>query len=108
MIADSVAFLTRHVEEVVYDAEHFFDGFKRDREYALETLRAAERAGARCLVLCDTNGGTLPSEVAEIVREARRHVADAARDPRPQRRRVRGRQLAGGGRWRGPSTSRGR
>ena len=74
MIADSVAFLTRHVEEVVYDAEHFFDGFKRDPAYALETLRAAERAGARVLVLCDTNGGTLPSEVAEIVREARRHV----------------------------------
>jgi 2-isopropylmalate synthase len=74
MIADSVAFLTRHVEEVVYDAEHFFDGWKRDRDYALETLRAAERAGARILVLCDTNGGSLPSEVAEIVREVRRHV----------------------------------
>jgi 2-isopropylmalate synthase len=74
MIADSVAFLVQHVEEVVYDAEHYFDGFKRDRQYALETLRAAERAGARCLVLCDTNGGTLPSEVAEIVRETRRHV----------------------------------
>jgi len=74
MIGDSVAFLVQHVEEVVYDAEHYFDGFKRDRAYALETLRAAERAGARCLVLCDTNGGTLPSEVAEIVRETRRHV----------------------------------
>jgi 2-isopropylmalate synthase len=74
MIADSVAFLARHVEEVVYDAEHFFDGWKRDRDYALETLRAAERAGARILVLCDTNGGSLPSEVAEIVREVRRHV----------------------------------
>jgi 2-isopropylmalate synthase len=74
MIADSVAFLVGRVEEVVYDAEHFFDGFKRDREYAVETLRAAERAGARCLVLCDTNGGSLPHEVAEIVREVRRHV----------------------------------
>jgi 2-isopropylmalate synthase len=74
MIADSVAFLGRHVEEVVYDAEHFFDGFKRDRDYALRTLQAAEQAGARCLVLCDTNGGTLPHEVAEIVREVRRHV----------------------------------
>ncbi len=58
----------------VNDAEHFFDGWKRDREYALETLRAAEAAGARCLVLCDTNGGALPHEVAEIVREVRRHV----------------------------------
>jgi 2-isopropylmalate synthase len=74
MIADSVAFLGQHVEEVVYDAEHFFDGFKRDREYAVRTLQAAEEAGAHCLVLCDTNGGSLPHEVAEIVREVRRHV----------------------------------
>jgi 2-isopropylmalate synthase len=74
MIADSVGFLTPHVEEVVYDAEHFFDGWKRDREYALATLRAAETAGARCLVLCDTNGGALPHEVAEIVREVRNRV----------------------------------
>jgi 2-isopropylmalate synthase len=74
MIADSVAFLGRHCEEVVYDAEHFFDGYKKDRDYALETLKAAEAAGARCLVLCDTNGGSLPREVAEIVREVRSHV----------------------------------
>jgi 2-isopropylmalate synthase len=74
MIADSVAFLGQHCEEVIYDAEHFFDGWKRDRAYALETLKAAEGAGARCLVLCDTNGGSLPHEVAEIVREVRRHV----------------------------------
>ncbi|HLE43246.1 MAG TPA: citramalate synthase, partial [Methylomirabilota bacterium] len=75
MIADSVAFLARHFEEAIYDAEHFFDGMKRDREYALQTLKAAEAAGARCLVLCDTNGGALPHEVAEIVREVRRHVS---------------------------------
>ena len=74
MIADSIAFLGRHVDEVIYDAEHFFDGWKRDRAYALETLRAAEGAGAACLVLCDTNGGTLPHEVAEIVREVRGQV----------------------------------
>ncbi len=74
MIADSVGFLNRHCEEVIYDAEHFFDGFKRDREYALETLRMAETAGAHCLVLCDTNGGALPHEIGEIVREVRRHV----------------------------------
>ncbi len=74
MIADSMAFLARHFEEAIYDAEHFFDGFKRDREYALQTLKAAEAAGARCLVLCDTNGGTLPHEVAEVVREVRRQV----------------------------------
>src|SRR5262249_3250198 len=74
MIADSVAYLRQHCEEVVYDAEHFFDGYKRDRAYALETLRMAEAAGASCLVLCDTNGGSLPHEVAEIVREVRKHV----------------------------------
>ena len=75
MITDSVAFLARHFEEAIYDAEHFFDGMKRDREYALQTLKAAEAAGARCLVLCDTNGGALPHEVAEVVREVRRHVS---------------------------------
>ena len=74
MIEDSIAFLGRHCEEVIYDAEHFFDGFKRDRDYAVETLRRAEAAGTHCLVLCDTNGGTLPHEVAEIVREVRRQV----------------------------------
>ncbi|HXG62955.1 MAG TPA: citramalate synthase [Planctomycetota bacterium] len=74
MISDSVGFLKPRFEEVVYDAEHFFDGFKSNREYALRTLRAAEEAGASCLVLCDTNGGTLPHEVVEIIREVRRHV----------------------------------
>jgi 2-isopropylmalate synthase len=74
MISDSVAFLLRHFEEVIYDAEHFFDGFRANREYALETLRAAEAAGAHCLVLCDTNGGTLPGELVEIIREVKKHV----------------------------------
>jgi len=74
MIADSVGFLLRHFSEVIYDAEHFFDGFKRNREYALRTLRAAEDGGAHLLVLCDTNGGTLPHEIAEVIREVKRHV----------------------------------
>ncbi|HLC42924.1 MAG TPA: citramalate synthase [Methylomirabilota bacterium] len=74
MIADSIVFLRRHFEEVIYDAEHFFDGFKRSREYALRSLRAAEEGGAHILVLCDTNGGTLPYEVSEIIREVKRHV----------------------------------
>lgn len=74
MISDSVAYLRRHVEEVIYDAEHFFDGFKANREYALKTLDAAEAGGAQCLVLCDTNGGTLPHEVTEIIREVKRRV----------------------------------
>ena len=74
MIGDSVAYLLKHFEEVIYDAEHFFDGFKKNREYALTTLKAAEAAGAHCLVLCDTNGGRLPHEVAEIIREVKKHV----------------------------------
>ena len=74
MIRDSVAWILPHVQETIFDAEHFFDGFKRNREYALATLRAAEEAGAHCLVLCDTNGGCLPHEIAEIVREVRPHV----------------------------------
>ncbi|MDR0534244.1 MAG: citramalate synthase [Verrucomicrobiales bacterium] len=66
MIADTVAYLKKHGREVIYDAEHFFDGYKASPEYALKTLQAAQDAGADYLVLCDTNGGTLPSEVAEI------------------------------------------
>jgi 2-isopropylmalate synthase len=68
MIEESVAYLRSHGREVIFDAEHFFDGYKADPEYALETLRAAERGGASALVLCDTNGGSLTSEVAEITR----------------------------------------
>src|SRR6266436_2895315 len=74
MIADSVAYLLKHFEEVIYDAEHFFDGFKRNPDYALRTLLTAEAAGAHCLVLCDTNGGSLPREIAEITREVKRVV----------------------------------
>ena len=74
MIADSVAFCKANVPEVIYDAEHFFDGFKRNRDYALRTLQAAADAGAAWLVLCDTNGGALPDEVAEAVAEVVRSV----------------------------------
>jgi 2-isopropylmalate synthase len=66
MIRDTVAHLVAHGREVVYDAEHFFDGFKDSPEHALGTLEAAAEGGASCLVLCDTNGGTLPSEIMEI------------------------------------------
>jgi 2-isopropylmalate synthase len=75
MIADTVAYLRAHVDEVMYDAEHFFDGFRANRDYALRTLKAAEDAGAHWLVLCDTNGGTLPPDLVAIIREVRRHVA---------------------------------
>jgi len=77
MIGESIRFLLKHFEEVIYDAEHFFDGFKRNREYALRTLLAAEAAGAHCLVLCDTNGGGLPHEITEIVREVKKVVKPA-------------------------------
>jgi 2-isopropylmalate synthase len=71
MIADTVRFLRRHDRFVVYDAEHCFDGFKDDAEYGLATLRAAEDAGADIVTLCDTNGGSLPGEIAAITRAAR-------------------------------------
>jgi 2-isopropylmalate synthase len=74
MIADTVAFLKQHGKFVVYDAEHCFDAFKEDRAHALATLQAAERAGADILVLCDTNGGSLPLEIAEITRLVRSSV----------------------------------
>ncbi|QDV33332.1 citramalate synthase [Tautonia plasticadhaerens] len=77
MIADSVAFLAAapHGPEVVYDAEHFFDGYKRNPEYALKTIQAAASSGASWIVLCDTNGGTLPEQIAEAVDAARAAVS---------------------------------
>ena len=71
MISDSVAFLKKEGREVIYDAEHFFDGYSADSDYALRTLEAAMEAGAEYLVLCDTNGGRLPSEISTIVRAVR-------------------------------------
>src|SRR6187397_2132572 len=71
MIADTVRFLKAHGKFVVYDAEHAFDGTKDDRDYALATWKAAESAGADVVTLCDTNGGSLPSEIAELTRYAR-------------------------------------
>ncbi len=68
LIQSSVAFLREHGKRVIYDAEHFFDGFKDSREYALASLTAAAEAGADTLVLCDTNGGTMPAEVSRIVK----------------------------------------
>ncbi len=71
MIAESVGFLVERGREAIYDAEHYFDGYKADGGYALATLRAARQAGARSLVLCDTNGGTLTDELLRIVEETR-------------------------------------
>ena len=70
MIEESVAFLTREGREIIFDAEHFFDGFAADQGYALECLKAAVGGGAAHLVLCETNGGRLPGEVEEAVRAA--------------------------------------
>jgi 2-isopropylmalate synthase len=72
MIADSVAYCKAAGREVFYDAEHFFDGYRHNPEYALQTLRAAQDAGASVVILCDTNGGTLPDKIAERVETVRR------------------------------------
>ncbi|MEK6978395.1 MAG: citramalate synthase, partial [Candidatus Hydrothermarchaeota archaeon] len=74
MIRDSVAYLKAQGREVIYDAEHFFDAYKHNREYAMETVRAAEGSGADYIVLCDTNGGSMPYEVREIVEAVRKEV----------------------------------
>ncbi|MFI5047521.1 MAG: citramalate synthase, partial [Acidimicrobiia bacterium] len=75
MVADSVAFLTGEGRVVFYDAEHFFDGYRSNPEFSLRVLEGAAQAGATRLVLCDTNGGTLPDDVERIVREVVDHFA---------------------------------
>ena len=74
MIRDSVATLKKAGREVIYDAEHFFDGYRADKDYALQTLKAAAEAGADWIVLCDTNGGSLPSFITEVVGVVRETV----------------------------------
>lgn len=76
MIADSVKYLKAQDREVIYDAEHFFDGYKANPGYALKTMIAAHDAGADFLVLCDTNGGTIPFEIETIMDELRGKLAD--------------------------------
>lgn len=75
IIETSIAFLKSQGRKVIYDAEHFFDGYKLDAAYALQTLKAALRGGAAILVLCDTNGGTMPWEVGSIVRQVKEGVS---------------------------------
>lgn len=74
MISDSVKFLVSKGKTVFYDAEHFFDGYKENKEYALKTLRSAEEAGAKRIILCDTNGGTITSQVFEIIEDVRKII----------------------------------
>ena len=74
MIRDSITHGAERLEEVMFDAEHFFDGYRANPDYALRCVAAAYEAGARWIVLCDTNGGSLPEEVSAIVTEVTRHV----------------------------------
>ncbi len=74
IIEESIAYLVSQGRAVIYDAEHFFDGYKLDADYSVETLKAAIRGGAETLVLCETNGGSMPWEVTEIVKQVREKV----------------------------------
>ncbi|PIQ97675.1 MAG: citramalate synthase [Nitrospinae bacterium CG11_big_fil_rev_8_21_14_0_20_56_8] len=74
MTSESISFLKKHVPEVLFDAEHFFDGYKQNPEYALQVVDAAAEAGADWIVLCDTNGGSLPSEIESIFSTVRGRV----------------------------------
>ena len=95
MVRDTVSHLRAEGQQVFLDAEHFFDGYRANRDYALEVLRTAAEAGAEVVALCDTNGGMLPD--LGLRRRARRHRDHRreGRHPRAQRQRLRGRQLAG-------------
>ena len=75
LINDSLVYLKAHVPEVVYDAEHFFDGYRANPGYAIKTLQAAEAAGVDCICLCDTNGGNLPHDIAAIVDEVQKSIS---------------------------------
>lgn len=81
MINDSVTFLKQHDREVVYDAEHFFDGYKNNKNYALKSLGAAVDGGADFIVLCDTNGGTLPYELEMIIDRLQTELKDYCANP---------------------------
>lgn len=74
MISDSIAHIVKKEKEAVFDAEHFFDGFKANPEFSLKCIKSAFDAGARWIVLCDTNGGSLPSEISEVIKEVTKHI----------------------------------
>ncbi|MBD3322331.1 MAG: citramalate synthase [Chitinivibrionales bacterium] len=75
MISETVAYLKKHMDTVFFDAEHYFDGYRHNPQYALKTLQAALDGGADCIVLCDTNGGTLPHDFLQIFRRTREALA---------------------------------
>ena len=76
MIEDTIKYLKDNNKEIIFDAEHFFDGYKENKEYAMATIRTAKNAGAKTLVLCDTNGGTLPNEIKEITKDVEREFGN--------------------------------
>ena len=76
MITDSVRFIVDSGQRVIYDAEHFFDGWKRNPDYAVQTIQAAAVAGAEMVICCDTNGGSLPTEIGELVAAAKEALGD--------------------------------
>jgi 2-isopropylmalate synthase len=80
MITQSLEYIFDHGREVIYDAEHFFDGFKSDPEYALETLKAAIEGKSKTIVLCDTNGGSLPSDITEITSAVNKYLKQTGFD----------------------------
>jgi 2-isopropylmalate synthase len=79
LIADTLAFLKPRVDHLFYDAEHFFDGFKNNEEYTLQTIESAVEGGADTVILCDTNGGTLPHEIPPIISRVRQHLEEKGR-----------------------------
>ena len=76
IIGESCQYLKEHGREVIFDAEHFFDGYKEDPDYAMKVLLTAASAGVSCVTLCDTNGGVLPTEIAEVCRNVRAHLPE--------------------------------
>ena len=94
MVRDTVAHLRAEGQRVFLDAEHFFDGYRDNRDYALEVLRTAFEAGADVAALCDTNGGMLPGWVADVVQRRRGEHRRTRRHPLPQRHGLRGREHA--------------
>lgn len=84
MIRDTIAYLRANGRRVIYDAEHWFDGYKQHQDYALATLKTALQAGAEWLVFCDTNGGTLPHEISQIVQDVSQDLDLADRSQAPQ------------------------
>ncbi|AWK50514.1 citramalate synthase [Clostridium beijerinckii] len=74
MIKDTIKYLCKKGKEVIFDAEHFYDGYKANKDYAMSTLKAAEQAGAQVVILCDTNGGTLPQEIHDITKTVKDQI----------------------------------